>query len=511
MDPIFENFSVYLEETNQLPKFELDESTFTAKDAIKPNHTYVKDVINKLLEPNAVIKTGETGEGQPVSIKDYDVDKLHELLDKEGPITSKDFDACIKNKNARWCNIFKGDFSGGSGVDVKTGSVKTFGSGAGLTAIQESMTAVLLELKCNGTALNIDETAVPDKFKKKSPIIKWLISSKPSAGTGICHYIDFPTKQDEDFAVAMASFLESWGPSLEKAYNADVKKLISSIFVHGITAKNWHFGHYGRKDMTSIPELRSYLLDDRCHGQKDDADKSDIVLFFNVKDARATMQAAMRAKNLDEHNMILNEAFVNKKLLGISLKQIGSTFNLIGVNFDRSLTNAIGQEINKDKIAAVIHNIKNTKQNTFDASMIENVQPAKSATATLTLHVNNQASIHVSKPLYLVFRTKGSDAISLILFEKGAKAYMGNAKKSFAKPEIFNHPGLNFNVKAMEDSMKDLPLTERINNIVKKFVDMIHSKGNIRKFALAFADAVGYSFQSDEEYVQLSAPYIKIY
>ena len=90
MDPIFENFSVYLEETNQLPKFELDESTFTAKDAVKPNHTYVKDVINKLLEPNAVIKTGETGEGQPVSIKDYDVDKLHELLDVIEPQEGSD-------------------------------------------------------------------------------------------------------------------------------------------------------------------------------------------------------------------------------------------------------------------------------------------------------------------------------------------------------------------------------------------------------------------------------------
>lgn len=510
MDAIFENFSTYLEATKQLPKFSLDESTFSAKDAENPKHTYAKDVINKIIN-NATIKTGETGEGTPVSLKDYDIDKLHKLLDKDGPITSKEFDACIKNKNARWCNLYKGDFSGGSGIDASSGVVKSFGNGAIMTAIQESVIAVLLELNCNKTPLNIDEDDVPEKFKKKSPIIKWLISSKPSKETGICKYIDFPTTRDEDFVTAMTSFLETWGPSMEKVYNADVKQLISSIFVHGVSGKAWHFGHYNRKDMSSLPELKSYLLDKRCNRNKDDVDKSDIILFFNTNDARKTMRAAMAAKDIDEHNAILNEAFVNKKLIGISLKQIGGTFNLIGVNFNRSTTNAFSDEINKEKIAAVIHNVKNKKENTFDASLIEDVHPAESATATLQLHVNNPESIHVSKPLYLVFRTKGTDAISLILFEKGAKAYMGNAKQSFAKPEIFGYPGLNFNVNAMEKTMKNIPLTERINTIAEKFVNMIHSKGNIRKFALAFADAVGYSFQSDDKYIQLSAPYIKIY
>lgn len=506
---IFENFSTYLEAMQQLPKFSLDESTFSAKDTEDPKHTYVKDVINKIIN-NAVIKTGETGEGNPVSLKDYDIDKLHELLDKDGPITSKEFDACIKNKNARWCNLFKDDFSGGSGIAL-AGVVKSFGRGAIMTAIQESITAVLLELNCNKTPLDIDEDAVPEKFKKKSPIIKWLISSKPSEETGICKYIDFPTKRDEDFVTAMTAFLRSWGPSMEKTYNADVKQLVSSIFVNGVSGKTWRFGHYNRKDMSILPELKSYLLNKRCNKNKDAADKSDIILFFNANDARKTMRAAMAAKDINEHNAILNEAFMNKKLIGISLKQISGTFNPIVLNFNNSTTNVFGDEINKKKITTVIHNIKNKKENTFDESLIENVHLAESVTATLQLHVNNPESIQVSNPLYLVFRTKGTDAISLILFEKGAKAYMGNAKQSFAKPEIFGYPGLNFNVNAMEKTMKNIPLTERINTIVKKFVNMIHSKENIRKFALAFADAVGYSFQTDDNYIQLSAPCIKIY
>jgi hypothetical protein len=505
MKGIYESFGTWLDAKDK--RFLIDESVFNGDDIVK--HTYLKDVIEKIVSGKGEIRTGKQGEGTPVTAADYDVDKLQELLNKPN-VTNKDFDACIKNKNARWTNLFKGDFSGGSGRDL-SGAVTSFGSGAKMTEVQESITAVLLEINCNKVPLNIDEEAVPEKFKKKSDILKWLITSKPSVQSGICHYIDFGLK-DEDFLVAMTNFLESWGKSMEKIYNANVRELISSIYKRGITAKKWYFGHFGRTDLQSIAELKPYLSADRCGVNKDDADKSDIVLFFNPAVARRIMRAAMNATSIEEHNEILNNAFFKQNLIGISLKQIGSTFNLIGVNLNNSYTNVGGDEINPDKVAAVIHRTKNTARNTFGTNMIKRVEPAKSLSGLIELEPNNKKSIHLNREVQVTFRTRGTPTISVTLGEKGAKALMGSAKQSFAKKEINGIPGLGFDIAGLEKKMgKGGDIAKKINVIMKDFLTLLKQHGGIKKFALAFADSVGYSFESDDAFVQLSAPYIKIY
>ena len=149
MKEIYKSFGAWLEGTGQSPIFLLDESVFTADDILK--HTYLKDVIDRIVNQKGEIRTGKQGEGTPVTAADYDIDMLNELIDKPN-VTKNDFDACIKNKNARWTNLFKGDFSGGSGRDV-TGAATTFGSGANMTEIQESITAVLLEMNVNKTVV----------------------------------------------------------------------------------------------------------------------------------------------------------------------------------------------------------------------------------------------------------------------------------------------------------------------------------------------------------------------
>lgn len=508
MKEIYKSFGSWLEGTGQSQTFSLNESVFTGDDIVK--HTYLKDVIDRIVNQEGEIRTGKQGEGDPVTAADYDVEKLKELLDKPN-VTKNDFDACVKNKNARWTNLFKGDFSGGSGRDA-SGAVTTFGSGAKMTEIQESITAVLLEMNVNKVPLNINDDAVPDKFKKKSDIIKWLITSKPSIESGICHYIDFGLS-DEEFAVAMTNFLDSWGKSMEKIYGANVRQLISAIYKRGITAKKWIFGHFGRKDLAGIPELEQYLKNDRCGVNKDDADKSDIVLFFNPAVARRIMRSAMGAKSIAEHNEILNNAFFKQNLIGISLKQIGSTFNLIGVNLNNSFTNVSSEEINPDKVAAVIHRTKNTSRNTFNTSMIKRVEPAKSLSGLIELEPNNKKSIHLNREVQITFRTRGTPTISVTIGEKGAKALMGSAKQSFAKKEINGIPGMNFDIAGIEKAMggKHGDTTKKINAIMKEFLAIIQAKGGLKKFALAFADAIGYSFESDESFIQLSAPYIKIY
>lgn len=508
MKEIYKSFGSWLEGTGQTQTFSLNESVFTGDDILK--HTYLKDVIDRIVNQEAEVRTGKQGEGTPVTAADYDVEKLTALLDKPN-VTKNDFDACVKNKNARWTNLFKGDFSGGSGRDA-SGAVTSFGSGAKMTEIQESITSVLLEMNVNRVPLNINDEAVPEKFKKKPDIIKWLISSKPSQESGICHYMDFGLS-DEEFAVAMTNFLDSWGKSMEKIYGANVRQLISAIYKRGITAKKWIFGHFGRKDLAGIPELEQYLKNDRCGVNKDDADKSDIVLFFNPAVARRIMRSAMGAKSIAEHNEILNNAFFKQNLIGISLKQLGSTFNLIGVNLNNSFTNVSSEEINPDKVAAVIHRTRNTARNTFNTSMIKRIAPAKSLSGTIELEPNNKKSIHINREVQITFRTRGTPTISVTIGEKGAKALMGSAKQSFAKKEINGIPGMNFDIAGIEEAMggKHGDTTKKINAIMKEFLAIVQAKGGLKKFALAFADAIGYSFESDESFVQLSAPYIKIY
>ena len=89
---------------------------------------------------------------------------------------------------------------------------------------------------------------------------------------------------------------------------------------------------------------------------------------------------------------------------------------------------------------------------------------------------------------------------------------MGSAKQSFAKKEINGIPGLNFDIAGLEKKMgKGGDIAKKINVIMKEFLALLKQHGGIKKFALAFADSVGYSFESDDAFVQLSAPYIKIY
>lgn len=509
MKRMMKSFGTFLKAIGQTSKLTLDESCFAGVDINK--HNYLKDVINKILSQDGEVRTGKDGGGKPVTGADYDLEKLQDLLETPN-VTPANFDACAKNKNAKWTNIFKGDFSGASGIDKVSGTVKTFGSGATMTAIQESITAVILELKCNKTPIAVSDDALREaKTKEAAPIIKWLLASKPSENSGICKYINFPKMTDDDFFIAMSSFIKDWGSSIEKVYNADIRGLVNSIFKHGIAAKTWHFGHFGRKDMTNIPELKSYLANDRAGMQKDMVDKSDIVLFFNANEAKAIMRKAMTAKTIEEHNAILNEAFINKKLLGISLKQIGGQFNLIGVNFNKALTNAANDEINADKIAAVVCNTKNTKENTFTPNSISEIKYAETSTGKLFITVNNKKSIHINNLLQLDFRTKGSPRIAVIIYEKGAKAYMGNGKNSFSKETINGLPALNFDIAMIEKMHAGEPTNEIINLVMNRFAALLKSKDGVKRFSLAFADAVGYSFVSDDVFTQVSAPYIKIY
>ena len=102
--------------------------------------------------------------------------------------------------------------------------------------------------------------------------------------------------------------------------------MINSVFNKGIA--NWgqaQFGHYRlskncpKVTKSIIPVLEEYLGKKRLSFNKDNIDKSDIVLYFDAPRAEKIMTTVMHAKDLDEHNQLLNYAFVNQELMGIIL------------------------------------------------------------------------------------------------------------------------------------------------------------------------------------------------
>ena len=498
-----------LDLTQDLNEASLTTANFTPGSG----HTYYGDKLKERLFAKLPVYLGKTERTKDfITLDDFDPELLKAAKtpeDYDNAYTSKRF--ITNQKKSILTQLFKGDFS--SKTD-ETGEHITFGSGASMTHIQESVTAAILELSCNKIKIAPIPDRVPKKYQKKDLIQQWMISSRPSDNSGICRYVDFKINDDEKFALAMDAFLFSWGKSISKIYNSDARGLINGIFKTPITAKYWHFGHFQRKDQAAVaPVLKRYLDENRLEQAKDDIDKSDIVLYFSDNEAKLIMQDAMKATTVDEHNEILNRAFFGKRLLGISLKQVGAVFNLVGVNLNNAFTNVMGDEINSDKVIRVICRSRNLEKNTFVQGCVnlKNVKVMAKG-VEIPIKVNNKESIHVTNDVLLTLRTKGTERINAILQEEGAKAFLGNAKGKFAKAKIGKAPGLNFDITALEDSMmKKYDLPKRLENITKQFIDLMGLPGAIMRFSASFASASGYSLETDNTYYQLSAPYIKIY
>lgn len=115
MNAIFEKIKSVVLTEQQFAEELLNEAKFKSEEIEK--HSYLKDVIDKLIHSEEGVKTGEKGEGVVLYADDYNVDALEELANSTEPVTAEQFNACIdpespNAKAARWTNIFKGDFSG---------------------------------------------------------------------------------------------------------------------------------------------------------------------------------------------------------------------------------------------------------------------------------------------------------------------------------------------------------------------------------------------------------------
>lgn len=503
----------------------LNEASFKSTEFRKDagGHYYGDDVKKALFAGKKVYLGKESRTSDFITIEDFDKDLL------QTAITPEDFDAAYtskrfitNSKKSIITQLFKGDFSGNIKTDETGAEIETFGTGAVMTRIQESITAALLEMRCDGitnASLKFNKEEVPPEYAKKPEkfnVLKWMLTSNPETNSGICEYVDFPIKDKAKFNVAMLEFVKDWGGSFIKIFNIDnVKGLINSIFKTPISSSKWHFGHFGRKDQAALKEvLNSYLSGKRVGDQKDNLDKSDIVLFFNPIRARAIMQAALKAKTPEEHNTILTKAFMNKELIGISLKKITGEVSLVGVNISNALTNANGPEIADDKTIAVQYSTKSSSKNTFVKESFTN-EPRLEAdkTGELTIKVNNKKSLHLDKDIIFAIRTKGGSGNNLfgVLREANSQANFGNAKTAFSKTRINDYQGLGFDMNVIQSAISDKPLKEQIAEMFRIFKTIVLKPGGIKKFSVAFALAAGYSIVVDDNFTQLAAPYIKIY
>lgn len=500
----------------------LNEASFKNSEFTKGvGHYYADDVKNALFAGKKVYLGKESRTNDFITIADFDEDLLKAATtpeEFEDAYVSKRF--ITNTKKYIITQLFKGDFSGAIKTNEDSEEIETFGTGAVITKLQEAITAVLLEMNCNGetnASLKFNKEEVPAEYAKKNDkfnILKWMLTSDPELGTGICAYVDFPIKEKTKFASAMLSFVKVWGNTFVKVFNiSNVKQLINSIFKTPITSSKWHFGHFGRNDQPALKAtLKSYLSGNRIGVQKDDIDKSDIVLYFNSIEANKIMRAALQAKTEEEHNLILTEAFMQKKLIGISLKKITGDVSLIGVNISNALTNANGPEIAAEKTIAVKYFSRNTKQNTFTSeSFVNEPRLGAEKTGELKIVVNNKESIHVDKDIILAIRTKGTSNLFAVLREANSQANFGNAKVAFAQKEVGGLPGLDFDMNKIQGFYQERPIKEQIKILFDEFRRIVKKPGGVKKFSVAFAHAAGYSIIIDDAFIQLAAPYIKIY
>ena len=458
--------------------------------------------------------------------------KLMEVGEAKG-LAGKDYLFTFSDGNV--INIHVSDLKQNSAA-LNSSSAIYIGKGDAATEIQEAITALLLTMKVHNAKLQYDKDDVPPLIKRgkqvadnRSDLYKWLLSSDPIKQTGVCKYIEFnvPRNDIDAFKMQLEEFLKSWIYSFEAIWKADIKGLINSIFKKGIA--NWgqaQFAHYRlTKNMPKITgeiisDLKDYLGKKRLTFNKDNIDKSDIVLYFNPTRAHKIMETVMNAKDLDEHNQLLNYAFVNQELMGISLKQVVSEATIAAANFDKAATTAVGDTINEKKQIFIEYHGRtkqDMKKNTFGPVSLDDVIETEGKSSGIILKLSNKEHIHCeSGEINLDIRTKGGSSIASEFREKGHPAF-GNANIPMAKKVIKNEEGPNINIPNLVKQIMDDGTAENIGELVTAISQIVAQKfiEKPQTLAMLFAEAAGYPVKivrkTGTEIKILAAPYLKLY
>ena len=253
----------FLEACNKRIK-DLSEAVFTLKDAEKPNHNYLNDVINYILD-NKSIKLGEKGD-RDIDLSSFLTSSKKSELKKVNNV--KDFDKAFEGTDVKWNKIFKGSFSGHA---------------AGQQSVGEGIEPVIAYIYNNGADDSFLKSRVGDDL--------WIEVAKK-----VANFINNNWSSKKYIAAHVN------GNDID---NIGDYKNISSIFKSKEAA-----GEILKGDKGAFKDL--YLR------QKDDWNKADIVL---IRKNNNILSVLSKANNSDELNSLLRK-LAKDQLIPISLKKI---------------------------------------------------------------------------------------------------------------------------------------------------------------------------------------------
>lgn len=410
-------------------------------------------------------------------------------------------------------------------------------SGEKATELQEVIQSIIMEMNVKGIKVNdlIDKDLLlpmpTDKRGKtctytRSKLEEWMLCSDPTAKTGLCAFIDFNCPKTLEAGVQLRRELEAfflrgtpkWIEVFDKIYNANIQSLINAVFKKKIS--NWSsakFGHYRNITLNSAlrATLEDYLGTYRLGGKKDNIDKSDIVLFFNETVGNEIMQEAMTAKDVDEHNLILNKAFCNKQLIGISLKKIVDSVNIMAANFNPTTT-AVGDEIVPERSICIEYHgrdSKSMKLNTFGpVNTSDVIKPNKEdgKSSGVIIHINNKKHIHCNSDTIKFDIRSGGSSMKYEFREEGHPAF-GNAAIPLTKPTNEGYPEIDTSIKNLLKN--GCTFTEAVVQKSEEIATIF--KLRPQTLAFTFGEAAGYPVKvidkSGEVVKITNAPYLKLY
>jgi len=396
------------------------------------------------------------------------------------------------------------------------------------TGVQESITAAVLNVMAHNEAVdgklsdslkayinNPRKLKALEKDDKETKFVRWLLSSNPKKGTGICQYLDLGGKDDPDyFQKELYKFLDgSWLKHYRNLYNSKVIDEISKVFKNGFNMSQAQFLHFYVKGFGVSSPLGQYLREGRAgYKNKDVLDKADIILCTNIDRANRAIDDLMHNyKDNKTYCKAVNRYINNKVLIGISLKQTKSAVNVSAVNF-KIFTTATGDNINDDMKVIVKYYKKGDKNNTFDFAGSELSQAKDGNSCTILTPIKNGHDIHTEEKELLSRIGSNSSRFGSIMAEFGIKNYPAQLGKYTEALKDKYGLSISEELNALVDrSSSEAEIKRAYYRVAQKVLAIM--KAHPQEMNKIFAIGAGYPIQfgPDQEPEIDSAPYIKIY
>jgi len=493
--------------------------------------------------PDVLAELEEIAGGVMVSDEEFDNPDFNGLFYKTSNSASAKPKLCIGKGSSAESNLFDAgaEQSGASDMVIKlpcgakialhqSAKSKSFKYLKNTTDFQEAVIGALMQMRVD----NIPIPVPTDKKKAKYPVQAWMESSDPVKKTGICKYIDYsvPAEDVEQFQTEINMILTSgnngWRNCFEAIYKVDWKSEINKIFIHKPTWFKPLFIHDNMRLPSTVKASASkFLGKQRCGVQKDVVDKTDILLVFNAADAVPLMDRCMAftKDQIPEHNEFVNEMINQGKMLGISMKQTGTSVMVAAVNFNIKTT-AVGDNINDEYKVVVQIDPDDPNNCTFNCNKKNLVIPqfkpdVKTYRIDVPFNRGHGKDLHAGDGDMLgIFIREAGGTIQCNFGLKGAKAFFG--KGNLALKEILpaepNYVPIDLTaiVKKNIDAGKSVP--EAVYEGVKRIASLIFT--HPWTFTKIFAKSAGYPLaivgkdkkgKKKLNYEFMAAPYMKVF